>query len=150
MCLSPLLFLFTCTYTMHYTGTHSYMPVIVYTHPPVTGSPCTMPSLRATLLRLSLAIFGVSTFLMVARCSSLDFSRPECLVSSCLIALRKVSWDAVTLARNWAQMLLARREALRLLINCRVYFSRQAAFRGWFLKDVPCCCWRGGGERTTK
>ena len=98
-----------------------------------------MPSLKATLLRLSLAILGVKTFLMVDLCSSLDLSRPECLVSSCFMALRKVSWDAVTLPRNCAQMLLASREALRLLMSCLVYFSRQAAFKAWFLKDVPCC-----------
>ena len=124
----------TIGFSLSLSLTHTH----THTHIPVTGRPCTMPSLRATLLRLSFAIFGVSTFLIVALCSSLDLSRPECLVSNCFIALRKVSCEAVTLARNWAQMLLARREALRLLMSCLVYFSRQAAFRGWFLKEVPC------------
>lgn len=30
---------------------------------PVTGRPCTIPSLRATLLNDSLAIFGVSVYI---------------------------------------------------------------------------------------
>ena len=85
------------------------------------------------------------TFLMVFLWSWVSLSLPECLISSCLMAVRKVSWEEVTLPLNWAQILFERRVALSPPISVRTYLVRHSLSNFWPLGEEPCVCVCEGG-----